>query len=104
MLRTYKAGDIGGFGFDSQSDVLEVLRQIIRKVFPHNHSPLCSTYSAFQIRSSAVRRQIFDDIVRAEMGGNVLQLILDVVTRWSSTFLMIQRALNLERVSNSGAS
>lgn len=50
-----------------------------------------------QIRSSSLRRQGFSDILN-DLGFKDLQLIRDVDTRWSSTLLMISRALELQMV------
>lgn len=52
-------------------------------------------YSFFQTRSSSLRRQYFNEIVKT-MHQKELQLLCDVDTRWSSTLLMIERALELE--------
>ncbi|KAF9555990.1 hypothetical protein CPC08DRAFT_642107, partial [Agrocybe pediades] len=46
------------------------------------------------IRASSLRRQEFTETVLS-LTGKDLQLIRDVDTRWSSTFLMILRALDL---------
>jgi len=52
-----------------------------------------------QIRSSSLRRQYFASVLEILNEPN-LQLLRDVDTRWSSTFLMIERALLLREVSN----
>ncbi|THU78735.1 hypothetical protein K435DRAFT_578893, partial [Dendrothele bispora CBS 962.96] len=46
------------------------------------------------IRSSSLRRQLFSEILE-NLGQKDLQLLRDVTTRWSSTFLMIDRAIIL---------
>ncbi|KAH9952539.1 ribonuclease H-like domain-containing protein, partial [Russula dissimulans] len=48
-----------------------------------------------QIRASSTRRDNFDNILKS-LGVPSLMLIRDVDTRWSSTFLMIERALTLQ--------
>ncbi|KAJ7772193.1 hypothetical protein B0H16DRAFT_1512590 [Mycena metata] len=47
-----------------------------------------------QIRSSSLRRQFFSEILKA-LKLKDLELLRDVVTRWSSTLLMIERGLLL---------
>lgn len=49
-----------------------------------------------QIRVSSLRRQHFTAI--AQTFQQNLELLRDVDTRWSSTYLMILRALELETV------
>lgn len=50
----------------------------------------------YQIRASSLRRQHFAHL--AKTFHEELQLLRDVDTRWSSTMLMIERALHLEPV------
>ncbi|PBK59590.1 hypothetical protein ARMSODRAFT_899042, partial [Armillaria solidipes] len=47
------------------------------------------------IRASSLRRQFFSEVVAA-LKLNNLQLLHDVITHWSSTLLMIDRALYLQ--------
>jgi len=54
-------------------------------------------YSFFQIWSSSLRRQYFNEIVKT-MHQKELQLLRDIDTHWSSTLLMIEHALELEAV------
>lgn len=50
-----------------------------------------------QIRASSLWRQYFSDVLKA-LEQKDLQLLRDVDTRWSSTLLMIERALVLRSV------
>ena len=53
-------------------------------------------------RSSSQRKQRFRDI-QQNAGvalGNIKTLIVDMKVRWSSTFMMLNRAYNLRKVSN----
>ena len=50
-----------------------------------------------QIRASSLRKQSFARILEA-MEQKALQLLHDVETRWSSTYLMIDRAILLRGV------
>ena len=54
-------------------------------------------FFVIQIRLTFIQHQAFADIIAALWTGN-LQLIQDVVTQWSSTVLMIERALTLRKV------
>ncbi|SJL00252.1 uncharacterized protein ARMOST_03564 [Armillaria ostoyae] len=47
------------------------------------------------IRGSSIRRQIFSEILESLNDVDNLQLLRDVITRWSSTLLMIERVLYL---------
>jgi hypothetical protein len=51
-----------------------------------------------KIRGSSIRRQYMNTVFEILRQKN-LQLVLDVATRWSSTRLMIERALDLREVS-----
>lgn len=51
----------------------------------------------YQIRISSLRRQGFSE-AQASLNKKHLQLLRDVVTRWSSTYLMIERTLELREV------
>ncbi|KAJ7161812.1 ribonuclease H-like domain-containing protein, partial [Mycena crocata] len=48
-----------------------------------------------QIRSSSLRRQFFSDILKT-LKLKDLELLQDVITRWSSTLLMIDRGILLQ--------
>lgn len=48
-----------------------------------------------EIRRTSLRRDYFSDYVQTKLGKD-LQLIRDVVIRWSSTYLMVNRALDLQ--------
>ena len=52
---------------------------------------------AIQIHASSLQRQYFLDVLKA-LKIKDLQLLRDVDTRWSSTLLMIERALLLHEV------
>jgi len=52
-----------------------------------------------KIRASPQRKERFDRQSNL-YSGNSLNLILDVKTRWNSTYLMLERALKLQEVSN----
>ena len=56
-----------------------------------------------QIRASSLRRQYFSDVLNS-LEQKDLQLLHDVDTRWSSTLLMVERALILRLVSISSHS
>ena len=56
-----------------------------------------------QIRASSLRRQYFSDVLNS-LEQKDLQLLRDVDTRWSSTLLMVERALILRLVSISSHS
>jgi len=51
-----------------------------------------------QICASSLRRQYFSDVLNG-LQQKDLQLLRDVDTRWSSTLLMVERALILHSVS-----
>ena len=51
-----------------------------------------------QIRASSIRRQYFSAVLKALEQGD-LQLLRDVDVRWSSTLLMVERAILLRAVS-----
>ncbi|KAK0442063.1 ribonuclease H-like domain-containing protein, partial [Armillaria borealis] len=65
------------FGAALQRDPIALVRTLVRV-----------------IRASSLRRQFFSEVVAA-LDLNNLQLLRDVITRWSSTLLMIDRALYL---------
>ncbi|THU80883.1 hypothetical protein K435DRAFT_694760, partial [Dendrothele bispora CBS 962.96] len=74
----YAADDAEEFDPDiSGHDVIASIRALVRG-----------------IRSSSLRRQLFSEILET-LGQKDLQLLRDVSTRWSSTFLMIDRAITL---------
>lgn len=50
-----------------------------------------------QARSSAKRKQLFLDI-QVKDGRKPRQLLMDVSTRWSSTYVMLNRAEELKQV------
>jgi len=52
-----------------------------------------------KIRSSPQRREKFSQQIELYPGLKSLNLILDVKTRWNSTYFMLQRALKLREVS-----
>ena len=56
-----------------------------------------------QIRASSLRRQYFSDVLNS-LEQKDLQLLRNVDTRWSSTLLMVERALILRLVSISSHS
>ncbi|KAE9402645.1 hypothetical protein BT96DRAFT_816383, partial [Gymnopus androsaceus JB14] len=51
-------------------------------------------------RASSQRREMFKDIVQSFRNLSDLELLRDVPTRWSSTLLMIERALYLCQARN----
>jgi hypothetical protein len=55
-------------------------------------------YHAIQIRASSQRREAFA-VVQAETTNTKLELLRDLDIRWSSTLLMIDRALFLRDAS-----
>ena len=76
---------------------IEKLRILIKHV-----SMVCFIYDItptnLQIRGSSLRRQHFASIVMKSKKKNS-QLLRDIVTRWSYTHIMIERALDLKKVS-----
>lgn len=56
-----------------------------------------------QIRASSLRRQYFSDVLNS-LEQKDLQLLRNVDTRWSSTLLIVERALILRLVSISSHS
>lgn len=52
---------------------------------------------ALQIRASSLRRHRFRAVLE-QLDQKILELLRDVETRWSSTFLMLDRALALREV------
>jgi hypothetical protein len=82
----------------SDSNPVANIRALINAVRSHMIWKLWDIFYSFsQIRSSSLRRQYFNEIVKT-MHQKELQLLRDVDTRWSSTLLMIERALELEAV------
>ncbi|THU82732.1 hypothetical protein K435DRAFT_690979, partial [Dendrothele bispora CBS 962.96] len=53
-----------------------------------------------KVRSSSKRKQAFLDIQLRNGGTKALQLLLDMVVRWSSTYKMIHRAESLKEHIN----
>lgn len=80
-------------------DPIAVLRSLIRFVRCKDaYFILISLLtSCIQIRASSLRRQRFENILES-LGQKTLQLLRDVETRWSSTYLMIERAFVLREV------
>ncbi|KAJ7928385.1 hypothetical protein B0H13DRAFT_2311666 [Mycena leptocephala] len=60
-----------------------------------DHDPIATLRAIVrQIRSSSLRRQFFSDVLKS-LQLKDLELLRDVITRWSSTLLMIDRGLFL---------
>lgn len=78
-------------------DVIAVLRSAIRAVSTIWSWLLYSSDISQQIRSSSLRREVFADMCRSAKLKDY-ELVRDVDTRWSSTYLMISRALKLRKV------
>jgi hypothetical protein len=81
-------------------DPIATLRTLVRVVSCICHefrSPLTDTTSP-QIRASSIRRQYFSAVLKA-LEQDDLQLLRDVDVRWSSTLLMVERAILLRAVS-----
>ena len=49
------------------------------------------------IRASGQRRELYETIC-ADLGVKHLELIIDFVTRWNSTYEMMERALLMQQV------
>jgi hypothetical protein len=77
-------------------DPVAALRTVIQKVRVYFLIYIFKC-SLSQTRGSSLRRQYFSSVVMQLQQRN-LQLIRDVDTRWSSTLLMIERALILRIV------
>ena len=84
-------------GLDPAEDVIEKLRGVINSVGFLSINRYRFT-QILQIHASPSRRTAFSDFLQINQLSNH-QLIRDVDIRWSSTFLMIERALELQSVS-----
>ncbi|KAF8120552.1 hypothetical protein EV363DRAFT_1095633, partial [Boletus edulis] len=89
----------------TQRDEVGVIRSICVKVrAPSTFYSILSNVT--QERSSAKRKELFQTIQQQEKPNHPprehpLQLILDMPIRWSSTYLMLDRAETLKDVSGS---
>ena len=87
-----------GFG----RDVIGLIRAICVKVIfiSLTHQP--GILTRFQERSSAKRKELFRSLQlktpRSSVTGQPLQLLMDMPVRWSSTYVMLCRALLLRTV------
>ena len=77
-------------------DVIAMCRTAIRlvRILRRNN---VKVLMILQIRASNVRRNRLEELLRG-MQMAILQLLLDVTTRWSSTLLMIIRYIELREV------
>lgn len=78
-------------------DPIATLRSLIRAACVFIFWLLSFTDSYLKIRASSLRRQHLSKIL-TNLQQDDLQLLRDVVTRWSSTLLMIGRGLQLREV------
>ena len=58
---------------------------------------LSSMLTHLQVRSSAKRKGLFQQL-QTHQGRDTLLLLLDMVTKWSSTYVMLRRAYSLQKV------
>lgn len=88
---------------EGRRDEIGLVRAIVVKVSPCTSSPFLLIYLSIQARSSAQRKQLFADIQRRPPNPcpepKVTQLLLDMPIRWSSTYVMIDRAEKKKKVS-----
>ena len=56
-----------------------------------------SILTHLQVRSSAKHKGLFQQL-QTRQGRDTLLLLLDMVTRWSSTYVMLRRAYSLQKV------
>ena len=77
-------------------DPIAKLRSLIQAVSYYKLSFSGPKLTTWQIRASSLRRHHFVQIAKTFQMN--LELLRDVDTRWSSTYLMILRALELESV------
>lgn len=87
----------------SGRDVVGLIRAIAVKVFDKSRFFKYLSNLYLQVRSSSKRKELFFEVQRLQ-SNNPLTLLIDVATRWSSTFLMLLRAENLQSVSHITAS
>lgn len=82
-------------------DLVAIVRAICVKVCAHVNACVRLLLMFIQARSSAQRKQMFQDLQTAEgtPPSQALQLLLDMIVRWSSTYAMLTRALKLKDVS-----
>lgn len=86
----------------TQRDEVGLIRAIVVKVdlsFFINYVILL-TFFFIQSRSSAKRKEKLKSIQTTAGKKPPLVLLLDMKVRWSSTFVMLQRAVNLSAVRN----
>src|SRR6059058_4894066 len=76
----------------------EILKEILNRNDDINVIPKLRKLIV-KIRASPQRKERFDRQSNL-YSRNSLNLILDVKTRWNSTYLMLERALKLQKVSN----
>ena len=82
-------------------DVMGLIRAIVVKVSYKAFITRSSYLTAQrQQRSSAKRTEKFKDLQRAENVVTALVLLLDMKVRWSSTYIMLRRALSLKEFVN----
>jgi hypothetical protein len=73
-------------------DEVGLVRAIVVKVYIFSTSQM-TMLTATQERSSSKRKEMWRTIqMKADPGAKPLQLILDMKVRWSSTYLMLDRA------------
>lgn len=90
ILKNIKAGEA--------QDEDEILKEISKGNDDINVIPKLRKLIV-KIRASPQRKERFDRQSNL-YSRNSLNLILDVKTRWNSTYLMLERALKLQEVSN----
>jgi len=86
---------------DPIATVRTLVRTVRYSIAPDQHSNiLLLTHFTVQIRASSIRRQYFSEALAA-IKMKDYQLLRDIDIRWSSTLLMVDRAILLKRVHNS---
>lgn len=103
-ITNVKLADINADDYDPDNslptlDSIALLRTTIRKVcfFLSIFNWISLISCLLKIRSSSLRRESFSKTCqRLHLADN--QLLLDITTRWSSTYIMIQHAVALQPV------
>jgi hypothetical protein len=82
-----------------RKDAIAAVRSLVNAVSSKVSLILKQLIKEHQIRHSSMKKQRFSEYVR-QIFEEDYQLLHDVVTRWSSTLLMISRFLKLREVDS----